>query len=506
MSDAATRSILRRYHLAMAAPFFLHVLTTGVFCAVHGVPELLPQSIAMSLVVCLGGGQLAGWYTIGPIREFLADGRPFATIERALTQLPLRSARWMFLVVLPLLFLQLIAPKIGLMPIPAGVPDATWADVVATFVVQLVFYFVLTYFLVSAYLERLCRFLFERRGVNLGLFFGDFQLKMGVALGFASTASLLLLAVEIFSYDGERLMREAAVDVIASVIALSISLYWISRSLTRPQARLDEGITRLADGDLTVRLPVTSNDQVGHVTSEFNRMVQGLRERQTLRTAFGRYVDESVASTILDAQGSSDGRLAAETRDVTVLFTDIEGFTALSEWLPPDQIVRAIDKYLAVVMEPIRRHGGVVNNFIGDGLLVSFNLPLACPDHATAAVAAAIDIQRALDDWRFDGAFVFNTRIGINTGPVIGGSVGAGDRLSYMLLGDTVNTAARLEQLNKDYGTRILVANATRAACSGDFVFAPVATVAVRGRSEPTTIHSVDTRRGSTGPTGEGAA
>ena len=118
----------------------------------------------------------------------------------------------------------------------------------------------------------------------------------------------------------------------------------------------------------------------------------------------------------------------------------------------------ALNEYLETVLEPIRAHGGVVNTFIGDGLFASFNMPLACEDHACAAVRAAIDIQRAVGSRTFgDMGVAFATRIGISTGHVIGGSVGAGQRLTFTLLGDTVNLAARLEQLNKEYGTRILV-------------------------------------------------
>ena len=144
-------------------------------------------------------------------------------------------------------------------------------------------------------------------------------------------------------------------------------------------------------------------------------------------------------------------------------------------------------------LAPIRAHGGVVNTFIGDGLFASFNMPLACEDHALAAVRAAIDIERAVGGRTFgsDGV-ALDTRIGICTGHVIGGSVGAGQRLSFTLLGDTVNLAARLEELNKQYGTRILVSQTTREACGDCFAFKPLGSVAVRGRTDPVAVFSVD--------------
>jgi class 3 adenylate cyclase len=158
--------------------------------------------------------------------------------------------------------------------------------------------------------------------------------------------------------------------------------------------------------------------------------------------------------------------------------------------------VRALNEYLETVLEPIRAQGGVVNTFIGDGLFASFNMPLACGDHAAAAVRAAIDIQRAVGARTFgDQGVALATRIGISTGSVVGGSVGAGQRLSFTLLGDTVNLASRLEELNKKFGTRILVSKSTCDACDERFAFQPLGEVAVRGRSDMVVVYSVDPKK-----------
>jgi alkylation response protein AidB-like acyl-CoA dehydrogenase/class 3 adenylate cyclase len=262
------------------------------------------------------------------------------------------------------------------------------------------------------------------------------------------------------------------------VIGVVLSAYFVGRSLLAPLGVLSRAMTKVADGDLHQRVPVTSNDEVGALTAQFNTMVEGLREREKIRETFGRYVDESVAATILRRQGEASGEIG----EATILFTDIAGFTTIAEYLAPAELVAALNEYLETVLEPIRRHGGIVNTFIGDGLFASFNMPLACPDHACAAVQAAIDIQRAVGSRTFgDHGVALATRVGISTGPVIGGSVGAGQRLSYTLLGDTVNLAARLETLNKDHGTRILVSQSTRDACAERFAFTPLGAVAVRG-------------------------
>ena len=219
-------------------------------------------------------------------------------------------------------------------------------------------------------------------------------------------------------------------------------------------------------------MPVTSNDEVGELTGRFNTMVEGLRERERIRETFGRYVDESVAATILRRQGEARWP-ARSARPPSCSPTSRASPPSPSTWRP-HELVAALNEYLETVLEPIRAHGGVVNTFIGDGLFASFNMPLACDDHACAAVRAAIDIQRAVGEphLRRPRRGAWPPGSASAPGHVIGGSVGAGRRLSYTLLGDTVNLAARLEQLNKDHGTRILVSQSTRDACGEHFVFA----------------------------------
>jgi class 3 adenylate cyclase len=266
----------------------------------------------------------------------------------------------------------------------------------------------------------------------------------------------------------------------------------------RPIGVLSRAMTRVAEGDLEVKVPVTSNDEVGALTGRFNAMIEGLREREQLRETFGRYVDESVAATILrrQASGGGQGSRSGETGEATILFSDIAGFTTIAEYLTPAELVGALNDYLETVLAPIREHGGVVHTFIGDGLFASFNMPLACESHAVAAVRAALDIQRAVGGRTFgDHGVALATRIGISTGPVIGGDIGAGKRMNFTLLGDTVNLAARLEELNKQYGTRILVSQSTREACGETFRFDSLGRVTVRGRSESVAIFSVDPQR-----------
>ena len=473
----------------MSVVFVVDTVISLIFCWMHDAVRLFALNLAVDVVVLLGANLLGAHYIFAPVRRFIASGEDFAGIERTLTQLPLRSAYWVAILFMVILSERLFLPRI-VGATESQVPLSTWADTVSTIVVQTLLGFVLTYFVVSAYLERLCSFLFRRHGVNLGLFFGNFGLKIGVALGFSSVAPLVLIAVELASYTGDRLVQEILVDLLAAAFALPIVLYWVSRSLTNPLRRLEQGMDKVAGGDLSVRLPVTSNEEVGELTARFNQMAVGLRERDRLRETFGKYVSESVASQLL--QGSADGRLSGQMREATLMFTDIDGFTTLSERADPDTLIAALDEYLAVVLPPIQRNGGVVNTFIGDGLFASFNLPLANDDHAAAAVSAALEIVEVTRERVFAGGLRLPTRIGINTGLVIGGTIGAGDRLSYTLLGDAVNTASRLQELNKRHGTRILVAQTCLLRAGPRFKYTSLGDMEIRGRSERLPIHRVD--------------
>jgi class 3 adenylate cyclase len=481
--------IRRRYFLMVSSVFAIDVAMTTLFCAISDAWQWMPRNIATSVVALLLANFLQAWYVFAPIDRFLGGEGRFEDIQRRLTQLPILTARNVALLSLALWTFRFHVPLF----VPGELPATGLADSISTIILLGFFFFTYTYFLVSDYLAKLCVFLFRHYGRNLELYYGSYALKLAVALLVIAVVPLAAIVVDMYSYDGDKLRMEILVDVADSLFAMAVAIFFVIRSLLRPVHILTGGMAKVADGDLTVRVPVTSNDEIGQLTSAFNRMVEGLRDRERIRETFGKYVSESVANALIQ-QTSGDSRIRAEAREATVLFTDIDGFTGIAEWLPAETLVAAVNEYLEVILEPIQRHGGVVNNFIGDGLLVSFNLPLANDDHASAAVAAALEIDRLVSGRTFAGGVAFGTRIGINTGMVIGGTVGAGDRLSYTLLGDPVNTAARLQELNKTHGTRILVSDATRQRCEDRFTFRSIGTVSVRGRAEPATIYSCGER------------
>ncbi|MBS0223556.1 MAG: adenylate/guanylate cyclase domain-containing protein [Proteobacteria bacterium] len=486
----AARSLVIRYYMAMGVPFAIDLASSTVYALINHQPlVLLPMATMSAAFLAIGVG-FGAWLLFRPVQHFIAGSLGFPAIEHSLATLPRSSAILVAGLYAPMLALRLLSPRLGI-TFGANIEVATWIDTAASFLVGTSFNVVLTYFIVSAYLDRLCHHFFLTRGVNLATFPGAFRYKIGVAILFVSFAAMILLAGDIASYDGNRLLREATMDVTASIVGVAIIYYWITQALTAPIARLDYGMRHVADGDLAVRLPVTSDDEIGRATSGFNHMVEGLSERQYLRDTFGKYVHESVAAAIL-ADQERGGRAADTLGDATLMFTDIEGFTALSERLTPPEVAKILNIYYATIVPVIHRHRGVVNNCIGDGLFASFNLPLPQKDHAAAALQAALDIQQALAQATFPPGIAVQTRIGINTGPVIGVTIGTADWLSYTLLGDAVNVASRVEQLNKQFGSSILAAESTIRAAGGRFRCACIGPTDVRGHQGNVVVYRVD--------------
>jgi adenylate cyclase len=204
-----------------------------------------------------------------------------------------------------------------------------------------------------------------------------------------------------------------------------------------------------------------------------------------------RFVPPEVASRITSAErdiAPGDG----EVKTASVLFCDIEGFSTFSETLSPDQLMRTLNEYFAALAAIIDRNGGLINQFQGDAILVTFNTVRADPAHAAAAVQTALEIQAQVRERTFGPGLTLKTRCGINTGDLIAGAIGTTDRLIYTVYGDEVNIAARLEQLNKRYGTYVLATEQTVSAAGAGLSARPIGSVTVRGRSAPVTVFAVE--------------
>ena len=274
-----------------------------------------------------------------------------------------------------------------------------------------------------------------------------------------------------------------AVFLVSLVIAILLG-----RRAARPAQRLAVSANGVQEGDLgeTVHVPRTRIYELDLAGQSFNNMVDGLRERRRIRDQFGRFVPEAVAAAIL----AEDGDLTPTTTEATVLFTDIEKFTTVAEGLRPEEVVGLLNEYFSAAVEILERHKGVITQFQGDAILATFNVPARDPRHAANAVSAAIELQRLMAGRTFAGLRL-GIRIGVNTGLLVAGNVGAAGRLNYTVHGDAVNLAARLEQVNKEHGTRIIVADSTVHQAPG-FPYRELGSVTVRGKENPVVISTVE--------------
>ena len=234
-----------------------------------------------------------------------------------------------------------------------------------------------------------------------------------------------------------------------------------ARRLTRPIRALTAGVTRVAGGDLSEALPVRSADELGRLTRAFNQMLDGLRQRDFIRSAFGRYVSPEVARELLE---SPDGlRFGGEKRVVTVLMSDLRGYTRFAEQGDPAHVMNVLNEYLARMTDVVIKHGGTVNEFIGDAVFAVFGAPLAHADHAERAAACALSMQAAMADINrqhaASGLPRFEMGIGVNTGEAVVGNIGSEQRAKYAVVGSAVNVAARVE--GATVGGQVFITTAT---------------------------------------------
>ena len=310
------------------------------------------------------------------------------------------------------------------------------------------------------------------------------------------TWSNVAVIAAIYTYCLSGAVLAVAIDrtdedpVIAVVIAAGLTLFFavpITVGIAfapqlRPIRDLAEGTKRVAAGDYTQRLPVVQDDDLGALSASFNRMQAGLVQRERLRAAFGSYVDPALATRLLD-QG--DDMFTGERLDVTVMFVDIRDFTPFAEANTAEDTVTRLNALFDIVVPAVLGTGGHVNKYLGDGALAVFGAPNVLTAHADAAVAAALQIQQLVAE-RFAGDLRIG--IGINTGQVIAGTIGGAGKLEFTLIGDTVNVAARVEQLTKTTGDTILVTEQTLLS-----VTEPPANVIDRGlhdlKGKAATVH-----------------
>jgi adenylate cyclase len=271
--------------------------------------------------------------------------------------------------------------------------------------------------------------------------------------------------------------------VFALVLSALLAI-WLARGISRPVQELSLGVKRIAEGRYDEPVAVGSRDELGQLSSAFNAMARGLEERDRVRDLLGKNVSPEIAAELLRRPAV----LGGEEKDVTIMFTDVRGFTSLSESAAPADLLATLNEYFTELTCVIEAHGGIVDKYIGDAVMAVFGVPLATGDHARRAVACAAEVRRVLGAYNAARAAAglprLDTGMGLATGKVIAGNMGSAARHNYTVIGDTVNLAARLQDETKTYKVDSVIAARTAAACGHPDWLQPLGQVTVRGKTE----------------------
>ncbi len=286
------------------------------------------------------------------------------------------------------------------------------------------------------------------------------------------------------------------ISLLGGVVALVAGTI-LARRVTGPVSALTKSVARVAEGDLSQSLPAQSRDEVGQLTRAFNEMVAGLRQRDFIRDTFGRYVSPEVARTLLESpEGLS---LGGEKREVTILMSDLRGYTRFAEEGDPALVMQVLNGYLGRMTEIITGYGGTINEFIGDAIFAIFGAPLSHPDHAERAAACAIAMQCAMEEVNRLHAERKLPRlemgIGLNTGEAVVGNIGSEKRAKYGVIGSAVNLAARVEGCT--LGGQILLSPYTYQRIQAIAEVGPPLRVEVKGIREPLSLYELRAMAGS---------
>ncbi len=324
-----------------------------------------------------------------------------------------------------------------------------------------------------------------------------------------TTAEGRMWGVEILAHAvetvlGGRHLEDVARTTTVALIVVSALLAALATALARP-ARALGAVLLLLGGYLVAAVVAFDRGLVLSLlfppaaavlafgATLLHRLVFEEAEQRRVRGVIARYLSPAVSQWVLE--DPSRLALGGETRDMTVLFCDVRGFTTLSRTLPPPALVALVNEFMTAMSAVVFRHDGVLDKYIGDAVMAFWNAPGAQADHARRACAAALDMiataERLRLEWARRGLPPLDVGVGVNTGPMVVGNMGSRERLAYTVMGDVVNVASRLEGLSKVYGVRIVIGEATHAVVAPAFACRFLDLVAVKGRAEPLSVYEV---------------
>jgi adenylate cyclase len=292
--------------------------------------------------------------------------------------------------------------------------------------------------------------------------------------------------------EAARAVRREAYSITGKGVSLAFFLmFLVSITLTMPIEVLAELTNEVAKGNFAVKAKVKSRDEVGQLGEAFNQMIEGLLERDKVKSMFSKFHGSSVTEDLM----KGDLQLGGSKKNVTVFFSDIRDFTKFSEGHTPEEVVAMLNEYFEVMVSIINRHGGVVDKFIGDAIMAVWGAPKGTDRDPQNAVRASLEMRQALavlNEKRLARGHVpIKIGMGLHRGEAISGTIGSTERMEYTVIGDTVNQASRIEASTKSFGTDLLLSHDLAEIAHEEFMMEPAGSVEVKGKSEPLRLFKV---------------
>ena len=305
--------------------------------------------------------------------------------------------------------------------------------------------------------------------------------------GFPPAYQVCLYSME----EAQREQRDLRLKVLgASGVGLTAALLAglvLSHSLSVPLRELVAGTREIERGNFAVKVPVRSRDEIGQLAASFNDMTQGLAQKERYRTVLNQMADEKVAQQLI----SGEITLGGELRDVSVLFCDIRGFTALTQTMPPNQVIEMLNEHMTVLTRVVKQHNGVLDKFVGDLLMAIFGAPVSHGNDTFDAARCAVQLIEERDRLNQTSKYKLQIGIGLATGKVVAGCMGSADRMNYTVLGERVNLASRL--CDSAEPGEIVIDQPTAEALQENVTVQPVSAVQLKGFAAPVRVYKITT-------------
>ncbi len=388
-------------------------------------------------------------------------------------------------------------------------PSLVYAECVITLLTALIT-ITTAFFLLRMVLQRKLTPVFFPRG-GLSKVKGVWRIRIrGRLLALALAINLVPFAAIISLHTASSNLPATGMDHAAILISLNVKVILLSLAfmalalvltlivagnLSRPLWEIIGALRRIRRGVFDDKVRVVSNDEIGYTGEAINQMTEGLKERDFIKEAFGKYVTREVRDEVLSGRVPLDG----EMKDVTILFSDLRGFTEMTEALDPKLVVSIMNSYFKEMAEAIQEQGGLIFQYIGDEIYAVFGAPVSRPDHPSRAFKAGMEMRRRMvslnERLGEKGWPALRHGIGVHSGQALAANIGSPDRLSYLLVGDTVNLASRLQSLTKEVGTDMILSAATHAFLNdtelSDYNLKRLPPTQVKGKRRPVDIFAV---------------